>query len=167
MADNDAGLTQEAAIDRIWDLVSSIDFCMFVTWDGERQRARPLSSRPNRDEGRIYFLTDVAGHKDDQIDRFPKVALAYADVGHHDYVAITGAATVSNDRAKIAELWSAADKAWWDSETDPAIRLITVEPDDAELWNGPNRLVGGLKLLFAATTGSKVEMGENRKVDHI
>ena len=60
------------AIDRIWEVVKSIDFCMFVTWDGARQRARPLSARPIRDEGRIYFLTDVAGAKDSQIERFRK-----------------------------------------------------------------------------------------------
>ena len=64
-------ISPEDAIDRIWELAKSIDFCMFVTWDGERQRARPLSARPNRDEGRIYFLTDaVADHhrlKDQQL----------------------------------------------------------------------------------------------------
>ena len=73
-------VSPEDAIDRIWELAKSIDFCMFVTWDGERQRARPLSARPNRDEGRIYFLTDVAGAKDEQIEKFPKVTLAFADV---------------------------------------------------------------------------------------
>jgi general stress protein 26 len=25
------------------------------------------------------------------------------------------------------------DKAWWDSADDPAIRVIIVEPDDAEI----------------------------------
>jgi general stress protein 26 len=160
-------LSTEEAIDRIWQLAKSIDFCMFVTWDGERQRARPLSARPKRDEGRIYFLTDVAGAKDDQIERFPKVTLAFANIGKHDYVAITGDAIVSNDRAKIAELWTAADKAWWESENDPAIRLISVEPLDAELWEGPNRLVGAAKMLVAAATGVKPEFGANRKVGHL
>ena len=31
---------------------------------------------------------------------------------------------------------------------DPDVRLmITVDPEDAELWKGPNRLVAGAKLL--------------------
>jgi general stress protein 26 len=165
MADKD--LSRQDAVDTIWDLTKSIDFCMFVTWDGERQRARPLSSRPNRDEGRIYFLTDVSGQKDEQIEEFPKVTLAYADIRGHDYVAITGQARVSNDRAKIRELWSSADAAWWDSADDPAIRLIVVEPEDAELWKGPNRIVAGAKLLAAAVTGAKVNFGANQKVDHL
>jgi general stress protein 26 len=161
-------LSNQDAIDRIWELMKSIDFCMFATWDGDRQRARPLSARPRREEDRIYFLTDAAGAKDDQIERFPKVTLTFADIGKHNYmVALTGDATVSNDRGKIAELWTAADKAWWEGENDPSIRLISVEPHDAELWYGPNRLIGAAKMLVAAVTGAKPEFGENRKVGHL
>ena len=140
---------------------------MLVTWDGQCQRARPLSARPDRNEGRIYFLTDVDGAKDEQIDRFPGVTLAFSDNRAHDYVVITGTARVSNDRAKIKELWGSPDKAWWDSADDPAIRLIIVEPDDAEIWKGPNRLIAGAKLLTAAVTGAKVDFGESKKVDHL
>ncbi len=160
-------MSNEDAIEQIWKLAKSIDFCMFVTWDGERQRARPLSARPDRDEGRIYFLSDVHGAKDEQIERFPKVTLTFSDIRAHDYVVITGNATVSNDRAKIGDLWTSADQAWWDSADDPSIRLIAFVPDDAELWKGPNRMVAGAKMLTAAVTGAKVELGENRKVDHL
>jgi general stress protein 26 len=160
-------MSREDAIDAIWKLAKSIDFCMFVTWDGERQRARPLSARPARDDGRIYFLVDVAGAKDDQIERFPKVTLAFADIRAHDYVVITGTATVSNDRGRIAELWTSADRAWWDGPEDPSLRLIAVTPEDAELWKGPNRLLAGAKLLAAAVTGARPDFGDNVKVDHL
>jgi general stress protein 26 len=163
----DASMSTDEATDTIWKLVKSIDFCMFVTWDGERQRARPLSARPNRDEGRIYFLADVHGAKDEQIEHFPKVTLAFADIRGHDYVAITGTARVSDDRAKIAELWSAADRAWWDDANDPAIRLISFEPEDAELWKGPNRIAAAAGLAAAALTGAKPDFGDNVKVDRL
>ena len=54
-----------------------------------------------------------------------------------------------------------------ESADDPAIRLLTLDPDDAELWKGPNRLVAGAKMLAAAVTGAKIELGENRKVNHL
>jgi general stress protein 26 len=160
-------MTNEEAIDAIWDLAKSIDFCMFVTWDGERQRARPLSARPDRDAGRIDFLIDESGAKDDQVANFPKVTMTFADIRAHDYVAITGTASVSNDRARIAELWTSADEAWWDSPEQPSIRLLPVTPEDAEIWKGPNRLVAGAKMLTAAVTGAKVDLGANRKVGHL
>jgi general stress protein 26 len=163
-SNNDNHLSQREAQDRIWDLAESIRICMFVTWDGERQRARPLAAMPAKDEQAVYFLTDVNGLKDDQIERFPIVTLAFADTGGNKYVSITGHATVSNDRAKIKELWSAPNKAWWDSPEDPTIRLITVRPDDAELWDSPGTVVSTVKMLAAAVTGAKPDMGVNEKV---
>lgn len=167
MTTHDKALTEAEAIDTIWDLAAAIDICMFVTWDGERQRARPLSARVRRDEGRIHFLVDAAGAKDDQVELFPVVTLAFADNRAHDYVVITGKAEVRDDRAKVAELWTAVDKAWWDGPEDASIRVISVEPEDAELWKGPNRLLAGARLVAAALTGAKQDFGENVKVDHL
>jgi general stress protein 26 len=166
MTDDDHTLTDAEAIETIWNLAASIDVCMFITWDGKRQRARPLSARPDRETGRIHFLVDVDGAKDDQIERFPKVTMAWADVHGHDYVVITGDAIVTDDRAKIAELWTGTDRAWWDGPDDPAIRLITVAPDDAELWKSPNGPVTGARLT-AAGDGASADYGENVKVDHL
>lgn len=157
-------LTSDEARDRVWELAEAISICMFVTWDGERQRARPLAANVLRDEDAIYFLTDVTGLKDDQIERFPIVTLAFADTGDNKYVSISGEATVTNDRAKIGELWTPDNKAFWDSKDDPDIRLITVKPDDAEVWDSPGMIVATVKMITAAVTGAKVELGNNRKV---
>lgn len=157
-------LSPEEARDRVWELAEDINICMFVTWDGERQRARPLAANVDRDGHAIYFLTDVTGMKDDQIERFPIVTLAFADTGGNKYMSLTGEATVSNDRAKIGELWTPDNKAFWDSKDDPDIRLITFRPDDAEVWDSPGMIVATVKMLTAAVTGAKVELGNNRKV---
>jgi len=161
---NKSDLTPEEARDRVWELAEDINICMFITWDGERQRARPLAANVDRDENAIYFLVDVNGMKDDQIEEFPVVSLAFADTGGNKYVAITGEAMVSNDRFKISELWTPDNKAFWDSKDDPNIRLITVRPDDAEVWDSPGKIVSTVKMLTAAVTGAKVELGNNRKV---
>lgn len=157
-------LTPQEARDRAWELAEKINICMFVTWDGERQRARPLAANVDRDEHAIYFLTDVTGMKDDQIERFPIATLAFADTGGNKYVSMTGEAKVSNDRAKIGELWTPDNKAFWDSKDDPDIRLITFRPEDAEVWDSPGMIVATVKMLTAAVTGAKVELGNNRKV---
>lgn len=157
-------LTAEEARDRAWELAEKINICMFVTWDGERQRARPLAANVMREEHAIYFLIDVNGMKDDQIDKFPIVTMAFADTGSYKFVSITGEAVVTNDRAKIEELWTPDNKAFWDSKDDPNIRVITVRPDDAEVWDSPGKIVSAVKMLTAAVTGAKMELGNNRKV---
>ena len=149
--------------DRVWELMRKIDFCMFVTWDGTRQRARPLSARVDRDEHAIYFLVDKDGGKNEQIEDYPNVSLAFSDIGGMKFVTVSGTAAVTNDRAKIHELWTDFDKAWWDSKEDPAIRLLTVTPEDAELWDSPGKLVATAKMLAAAVTGAKPEFGEHGK----
>jgi general stress protein 26 len=147
--------------DRVWELMQKIDFCMFVTWDGEQQRARPLSARTSRDEHAIYFLVDKDGEKNAQIEQFPNVSLAFSDIGAMKFVTVAGTAAITNDREKIHELWSDFDKAWWDSENDPDIRLLTVTPEDAELWDSPGKLVATAKMLAAAVTGAKPQVGDH------
>ena len=161
--DNDK--TPEEARERIWELAKKIDICMFTTWDGERQRSRPLSARVFKEEHAIYFLVDEDGAKNWQVEKFPFVSCAWADNDGHKYVVISGSAVVTNDRAKIKELWNDFDKAWWDDENDPSIRLLTVTPEDAELWDSPNKLIATAKMAFSAVTGKAPEMGDNEKVN--
>jgi general stress protein 26 len=158
-------LTPAEVADRIWELAKEIDICMFVTWDGEYQRARPLSARVHRDEQSIYFLVNDDGAKNDQLEAFPKVTLAWTDSARYKYVTISGPAELTNDRAKIKQLWEKTDEAWWDSADDPDIRLITVTPAEGELWDSPGRIIATAKMVFAAVTGAKPEFGDNAKVD--
>lgn len=158
------GKEHDDHVDRIWELAKRIGIAMFVTWDGKEQRARPLAATVEKDEGAIYFLTDVNGEKDQQIAEFPHVSVSFADHKHSKYVALSGKATVLNDRAKIKDLWSPFAKAWWDSPEDPAIRVIKVTPQDAELWDSPGRIVTTISMLAAAVTGRSPKIGENAKV---
>src|ERR1044072_2883745 len=92
-------------IDHVWELAAKISMCMLATRDGEDIRARPMAAFLRREENAVYFLTDVRRHKDDEIARNPHVCLAFADSSGQKYVAMTGRASVSNDRAKVKELW--------------------------------------------------------------
>lgn len=151
-------------LDRTWDLMKKIGFAMLVTRDGEQMRARPMSAFVERDHNAIYFLTDSRRHKDEEIAAHPEVNLAFADTGDQKYVSLTGIAAVSNDRAKVKELFSTPAKAWWDSADDPNIRILKVTPNDAEFWDSPGSLVSYVKMAAAAVTGSPPDLGDNRKV---
>ncbi|MGJ4913964.1 pyridoxamine 5'-phosphate oxidase family protein [Bradyrhizobium sp. HKCCYLRH2060] len=150
--------------DRVWDLMKKIGFAMLVTRDGDRLRARPMSAYLARDENMIYFLTDARRHKDEEIARSPQINLSFADAGAQKYVSLTGTAAVSNDRGKIRELFSTPAKAWWDSAEDPNIRLLKITPDDAEFWDSPGTVVSYVKMAAAAVTGTRPNLGDNRKV---
>jgi general stress protein 26 len=150
--------------DRVWDLIKNIGFAMLVTRDGEKLRARPMSAYPERENNAIYFLTDARRHKDEEIARDPHVNLSFADPGSQKYVSLTGTAAISNDRAKIKQLFSTPAKAWWDSPEDPNIRALKITPDDAEFWDSPGSAISYVKMAAAAVTGTRPDLGDNRKV---
>lgn len=149
-----------------WSLIETISICMLVTHDGggDELRARPMSAHANPDEGAIYFLTDARNHKDNEIEINENICLTFADTGGQKYVSVTGTANVSHNRSKIDELWSTPAKAWWDSKDDPNIRVLRVMPSQAEFWDGPGSIVTLVKMMTAAITGNRPEIGENKKV---
>jgi general stress protein 26 len=159
MANDNAG-----NIDRAWELMKKIGFAMLVTRDGDKLRSRPMSAYLEKDNNAIFFLTDARKHKDDEIAKNPQINLAFADAGSQKYVSVTGTAAVSNDRAKIRELFTTPAKAWWSSADDPNIRVLKFTPDDAEFWDSPGTVISYVKMAAAAATGTRPEIGENRKV---
>jgi len=151
-------------ITRVWDLMKRIGTAMLVTRDGAALRARPMASYLARDENRIHFLTDARRHKDDEIARDPQVNLSFADAGDNKFVSLSGRAEISNDRAKIKAMFNVWAKAWWDSAEDPNIRILTVTPETAEYWDSSGTVVGAIKMVAAAATNTRPDMGDNRKV---
>jgi len=150
--------------DRVWELMKKIGFAMLVTHDGEKLRARPMSAYLERENNAIYFLSDARRHKDEEIARNPGVNLSFANSSDQKYVSVTGTAVVSNDRAKIKQLFTTTAKAWWDSAEDPNIRVLKITPDDAEFWDSPGSVIAYVKMAAAAMTGTRPEIGDNKKV---
>jgi general stress protein 26 len=154
----------EDNVGRTWELMEKIGFCMLSTVSGEDIRARPMAAHVEPIENAIYFLTDVNSHKDDEIEKRHNVGLSFSDTKGQKYVSVTGWAEVSNDRERIAELFSTPARAWWDNAEDPDIRVLTVTPRYAEYWDSPGTVVSYVKMLAAAVSHSRPDMGQNEKV---
>jgi general stress protein 26 len=154
----------EGDVTRAWELMKKIGFAMLVTQDGNRLRARPMSAYVERDDDAIYFLTDARHHKDEEIARNPNVNVSFADASDQKYVSVSGTAVVSNDRAKIKQLFSTPAKAWWNSAEDPNIRVLKIAPESAEYWDSPGSVISYVKMAAAAVSGTRPDIGENRKV---
>jgi general stress protein 26 len=148
MAAND---TQKA-----WQIAESIGVCFLSTGDSQY----PMAALVRKEEEAIYFLTDARSEKIAEISNGKSVQLSFSDKSSNEFLFMEGDAKVSDDRDKIADLWTTAAKAYWDSANDPAIRLV---PNRAQFWDGPNKIVGMSKMLFAAARGGGPDMGDNRK----
>ena len=153
-----------SSTDRVLELMKKIGICMLASWDGQELQARPMGAYVRPDEHAVFFLTDARHHKDEDIRKYRKVSLAFADTGAQNYVSVAGDAEVLDDRGMIRELWGIPAKAWWTSPDDPNIRLLKMSPVDAQYWDSPGSTVAYVKMAAAALTGSRPSMGENRKV---
>jgi general stress protein 26 len=149
---------------KVWDLIDKIGFCMLATHDGQDIRSRPMSAYTKRGMNAVYFLTDVASHKDEEISRRPNVNLAFADSKGQKYVSVSGTAEISNDRELIREIWSTPAKAWWDSPDDPSVRVLKITPSSAEYWDSPGTVISYIKMAAAAVSSAKPDIGDNEKV---
>lgn len=143
---------------KVWELAKRIGTAMFVTRDGDGLEARPLQAYPDRDAGVVYFMTD-AERVISQVTTDARVLLSFADNAGNDFVSIDGRVQVSNDRDKIRDLWNVWAKAFWDGPDDPAIRLITFNPESARYWNAPNKLVATVAMMAGIVTGKQPKLG--------
>ncbi|MHB8473122.1 MAG: pyridoxamine 5'-phosphate oxidase family protein [Gammaproteobacteria bacterium] len=132
-------MTEENPISRAWDIIEKARVGMLTTQFSGGLRARPLEARADRDAGMIWFVTDVRGAKDDEIDAAHDIGLVFIDKGDRAYLSITGRAFVTRDPAKTKEIWKKTDDIWLPGgPDDPNVRLLRIEPITAELWDGPS-----------------------------
>jgi len=47
---------------------------------------------------------------------------------------------------------------------DPNVRVLKITPDDAEFRDTPGSVISYVRMAAAAVTGSRPEIGDNRKV---
>src|ERR1700733_7965169 len=135
---------------RVWDILENNSIGMLTTRFSDGLRSRPLDARPDRDAGAIFFLTDVRGFKDDEIAAHPDVCWIITVPGDNVYLSITGRGSVAKDPERARDIWKSLDSVWWKSPDDPNVRVLTIEPVLAELWDGPSsKLVAAFEFAKA------------------
>ena len=152
---------------KIGELIKDVRICMLTTAgpDGSFD-SRPMATQETEFDGTVWFLTRQESGKVQEIANDAHVSLIYSNLSNHSYVSAKGRAQVSQDKAKIHELWNPMFKAWFpEGEDDPSVAVLKVEIEEAQYWEASSsKLVFGLKYLARAVTGGKVDVGETGKV---
>lgn len=149
---------------KVWQMMKSIDICMFVTMANGQLQGRPMSTIPMPDEGTIFLLTEATSSGAKDVASNSSVLLSYQ--GSSDHVAVAGKATVDPDMTLVKRLWSPGAQVFWpDGPEASNIVAIRAKPDRADYWDGPNPVVGAAKFLFAFATKQEPEMGERGVVN--
>ncbi|MDB5202273.1 MAG: pyridoxamine 5-phosphate oxidase-related FMN-binding protein [Ferruginibacter sp.] len=160
-------MEQKEQLEKFRDLIEDVRVCMMITKsaDGELA-ARPMSTSKVEEDGSIWFFTNEYSGKVEEINREHEVFLSYASPAKNTYLSFPGKATISNDRAKMEELWNPTMKAWFpEGLEDPKIALINVHPGDAEYWeSNSSKVVFAFNVLKSLVTGKQYDEGEHGKL---
>lgn len=158
-------MTEPGSPDDIWAAIKTQRIAMLTTEDEGRLVSRPMASLARPEEGVIYFVTRLDA-KVGEIGGSAEVNLAYSDTHKNTYVSISGTAHTSQDRAKLRDLWSMWSEAWLPEGPDaPDVALITVEPEEAKLWDSTSsNLIYVAKVLKAVATQSPPSGGKIEEV---
>lgn len=151
---------------RAWEMIEKARIGMLTTQFSGGLRSRPLEVRADMDVGLIWFLTDVRGGKDDDINAAHDVGLVLFDEDSRAFLSITGRATAARDSAKAKKIWKGTDDIWFPGgPDDPNLLVLRFEPHSAELWEGQSGALGAtFEFAKARLTDERSTLGENLRV---
>ncbi|NKC33121.1 pyridoxamine 5'-phosphate oxidase family protein [Falsiroseomonas selenitidurans] len=160
--------TDQAARDKVWELIRDIEVATLVTVDAEGHlRGRPMRAvETEQFDGTLWFFTAAGSPKVEEIRQDERVLLAYAEPSDQNYVSISGTARVVRDAAQQKAMWSEPLRAWFPGgPEDPKAALLKVQVEGAEYWDAPSStLLHAYGYVKARLGGEAPEAGENDKV---
>lgn len=164
-------LSGSEGLQKLQELVKGIHICMMTTVakDGSMD-SRPMAPQQMdklvESGGTLWFLTRDTSEKVEEVQEDRHVTLTFAEPSNSKYITMKGKASISQDKAKIHDLWNNMYKAWFPGgEDDPQIAVMRVDVQGADYWEASSsKLVVYAKYLAAAVTGGKVPVGESGHV---
>lgn len=144
-----------------WDRLDGVNAGMLGS--SEALNFVPMSHYADPEAGALWFITAKGTDLVTAAEAGPFDAMhIIADGSEKLWARIEGRLELSEDRAKLDELWSRVAAAWFDEgKQDPDVRLLKFSLTRAEVW----ATTGGLGFLYevakANLTGAKPDVGEH------
>ncbi len=161
-------------LDELYDLIDEMEIALLTT----RRQDGALVTRPMATQDRgpladLWFVTNIETDKIDEVQHDPNVSLGYYNDGTKEWVSVSGTATVSQDRAKIRELYAPDWKAWFEDEggnrdggpDDPRLALIFVDAHSVHYMKAKHsRPVTLFEIARGVVTGTQPDLGREERL---
>lgn len=155
---------------KLYTLIEDIEVAMMTTRrpDGHL-RSRAMANQKRAAGADLWFVTLDDSAKLQDLAYDPHVNLSYYRDGNRQWVSVSGTAVVTDDRAKVRELYAEDWKMWFPEEgdprhgtaEDPRITLIGVTVHAAEFLDITKpRPVLLFELVKGWITSTPPDMGE-------
>ena len=156
--------TADAELLHLAELIDGLGIAMLATRTEDGLVSRPVATLRGGSLTELWFFTSAASHKATELATWPQVNLAFADVQRNRFVSVSGHASFERDRRRYESLWREDMRAYFPGgRDDPDLRLVRVQMETAEYWEGPASAVGkALSFALAAISGDADQLGDNR-----
>jgi len=162
------------SLQELYGHIDDIEIAMMTTRRADGHlRSRAMATQKRAAGADVWFVTLDDTAKLDDLLHDPHVNLTYYKDRTREWVSISGVATISRDRQKIAELYAPDWAAWFPkgddprhgTVDDPRMVLIGVAIHGAEyLEVGKPQPVVLYELVKGWLTGSTPELGEMKHI---
>lgn len=156
-------------LDELYTLIGEIEIAMMTTRRADGLLVtRPMATQKREPVADLWFVTSIETHKVDELRQDPNVSLGYYDPKTSEWVSVSGRATLSQDRARIKELYQPDWRAWFGDEggnrdggpDDPRLALILVEAQAAHYMKAKHsRPVALFEIARGIVTGDQPDLG--------
>ena len=150
--------------DTFWKRLKGINAGMLGCADDWRYL--PMSHYADPDLNALWFITARGTDLVTTLTSGPKEAMhVVSDGGEGLYARVHGRLSLSDDAAKLDELWNAVAASWFeDGQRDPDVQLVRMDLDRAEFWLTGGALSFLYQIAKSKVTGQKPDMGEHGEI---
>ncbi|HSU03568.1 MAG TPA: pyridoxamine 5'-phosphate oxidase family protein [Nocardioides sp.] len=123
----------------------------------------PMGNQDFEHPGTVWFLTERDTDKVRAIEADPRVNVSYSS--NAGWVSLSGTARVSEDRAKLKELWDASAGIFMSGGPEDASNvLLEIDGATAEYWESPGKVTSAIQLAKGLVTDAEPDLGDNDTV---
>lgn len=151
---------------KLTELIGSTRIGLLTTVDLDGSlHTRPVETLRCDADGTLWFFTDHASPKADELARDTRVSVGYSEPSKSLYVAVSGRARILRDPSLAAQLWTPAQRAWYPKGLDDErLSILRVTLERAEYWETPGRVSYLLAAAAARITGKPARVGQGTKL---
>lgn len=134
---------------KFWAALKSDRTVMLGLVGTDDGHTRPMTAQFESDTGPIWFFTSKDAAIATEIGTTSRAIAAFSSKGHDLFATVHGSLVVDNSRAVIDRLWNAHIAAWYKGgKDDPALTLLRLDAEKAEIWLDGSSLVAGIQMLL-------------------
>jgi general stress protein 26 len=163
----------EKKLDELYGLIDGMEVALMTTRRSDgRLVTRPMATQDRGPLADLWFVTDIEAHKVEELEADPNVCLGYYDSKSREWVSVSGTARISQDRAKIHELYAPDWKIWFADEggardggpDDPRLALILVDAHSVHYMKSSPKVKVLFEIARSFATGDAPELGREEQL---